>query len=226
MRHRAVVRQQVLWFLILIFSLHSLAMTLALLSAPGSLNDMLALLALVLYTLTLLPSLLQTFLRYDWWIVSSFRLELRHQVLILKRNRRSHGVAAYSLALSHGCLSLTQSGQSALSLATYFHYWHGSCLLIIFTLLALTSNDWSVRTLQKHWYRLHRLTYVALPMLCIHILSNVGHRWHWSEAAALTLSLTLILLMGQRSWLIYRASKHPPAKPASVDASLSSRLGQ
>ncbi|MEM9162129.1 MAG: hypothetical protein AAGC54_03555, partial [Cyanobacteria bacterium P01_F01_bin.4] len=166
MRHRAVVRQQVLWFLILIFSLHSLAMTLALVvSAPSSLTDMLALLSLVLYTLTLLPSILRTFLKYDWWLVSSFRLELRHQVLILKRNRRTHGVAAYSLALSHACLSLTQSSQDPWNLATYLHYWHGSCLLVIFTLLALTSNDWSVRSLGKNWQRLHRLTYVVLPLL-------------------------------------------------------------
>ncbi|MEM8805269.1 MAG: hypothetical protein AAGF01_04490 [Cyanobacteria bacterium P01_G01_bin.38] len=220
MRHRAVVRQQVLWFLILIFALHSLAMTLALVvSAPDSLTDMLALLSLVLYTLTLLPSILRTFLKYDWWLVSSFRLELRHQVLILKRNRRTHGVAAYSLGLSHASLSLMLGGQNPLNLATYLHYWHGSCLLVIFTLLALTSNDWSVRALGKNWQRLHRLTYVALPLLIVHILGNVGARWHWSEVGALSLTTALILLMAQRSWLICKAPK--PNRVNRVSASQS-----
>jgi sulfoxide reductase heme-binding subunit YedZ len=34
--------------------------------------------------------------------------------------------------------------------------------------LALTSNQWAVRTLRKNWKRLHRLVYLAAILVVIH----------------------------------------------------------
>lgn len=52
----------------------------------------------------------------------------------------------------------------------------GFVAFAIFTILALTSNNYSVKLLKKNWQRLHRLVYVAAWLLFFHV-ALVGNIW-------------------------------------------------
>lgn len=73
--------------------------------------------------------------------------------------------------LSFQLLSCTKS------LDTYFYYYSGITAFVIFTLLAVTSNKFSVQKLKKNWKVLHRFTYVAMVMLLIHVWSMRESNW-------------------------------------------------
>ncbi|PWR01789.1 protein-methionine-sulfoxide reductase heme-binding subunit MsrQ [Meridianimarinicoccus roseus] len=59
--------------------------------------------------------------------------------------------------------------------------------------LALTSNDRSVRALGPRWRRLHRLTYVAVPLGAVHFVMLVKG-WQWEPLAYLAAILGLLAL--------------------------------
>ena len=63
--------------------------------------------------------------------------------------------------------------------------------------LALTSNRWSMRSLGRHWKRLHRLIYPILLLALLHLLWVVRsdvHQW------VLYASIGLMLLFLRTSW--------------------------
>jgi sulfoxide reductase heme-binding subunit YedZ len=55
------------------------------------------------------------------------------------------GVAAFSFGLSHGVLLILERNLSLSDLQTYIKHFHGISILFILTVLAFTSNDWSVK---------------------------------------------------------------------------------
>jgi sulfoxide reductase heme-binding subunit YedZ len=121
----------------------------------------------------------------------------------LNRHRRAIGVSACVYGLLHfGLHVLYEGGLDGLarSLSKPF-IWFGVAGLSILVALALTSNNWSIRTLGgRNWKLLHRLAYAAAALLIYHqSIAGKGH-WHiarWLLFPLLTLQvarLTKILL--------------------------------
>jgi methionine sulfoxide reductase heme-binding subunit len=115
----------------------------------------------------------------------------------LNRHRRYIGVSACIYGLIHfSCHVLYQGDWDDLlqSFSKPF-VWFGLLGLSILVLLALTSNNWSVRKLGgKRWKLLHRLSYVAAIALIYH--QSIAGKGHWYVARWLL--LFLVALEGAR----------------------------
>jgi sulfoxide reductase heme-binding subunit YedZ len=91
-------------------------------------------------------------------------------LLTVLRYRRAIGVASFSYAALHTIIYLERKWGAGLiikegvepSLAT------GWLALAIFAVLAITSNDFSVRIMRRKWKRLHRSVYAASFLTFIH----------------------------------------------------------
>ena len=101
-------------------------------------------------------------------------------VSALNRHRRYMGVSACVYGLLHfSCHVLYEGGWAGLlrSLSKPF-IWFGLAGLTILVILAMTSNNWSVRTLGgRNWKRLHRLAYLAAAILIYH--QSIAGKGHW-----------------------------------------------
>ncbi len=88
----------------------------------------------------------------------------------LLHRRRYLGVASFCYALLHTIVylqkkaSLTLIWQEGLS----FNMWSGWLAFCIFLILAITSNDASVRRLRRAWKKLHRWVYLAALLSFTH----------------------------------------------------------
>ena len=100
---------------------------------------------------------------------------LPRSLAFLVKVRRSWGVACFFYATLHLASYVLREGslEFALSEMTQRTYLiAGSLAWITLLLLALTSNDFSLRKLKmKNWRRLHKLVYVALILIAVHQLS-------------------------------------------------------
>jgi len=118
-------------------------------------------------------------------------------VTALNRHRRAIGVTACAYGLLHfGFHVLYEGGLDGLvrSLSKPF-IWFGAAGLIILVILAMTSNQWSVRLLGgRNWKLLHRLGYVAAGLLIYH--QAIAGKGHW--AIARWLLFLLAALQGAR----------------------------
>lgn len=124
-----------------------------------TINSLFAFLALMVYLATLVPSnLAKVFPHTKRWKFNRYLL----------KQRRLLGLTAFSLSLDHVIISVTEKQINLLSLETYKTYYTGFSVLTIFTILAFTSNNWSIRKLKQKWKLLHQLTYVALVLLVCH----------------------------------------------------------
>ena len=113
----------------------------------------------------------------------------------LNRHRRVIGVSACIYGLLHfTCHILYEGGwDSLLESFTKPFVWFGSIGLIILVLLALTSNQRSIRTLGgKNWKLLHRLAYAAAALLIYH--QAIAGKGHWHIARWLLFSLVFLQL--------------------------------
>ena len=111
----------------------------------------------------------------------------------LNRHRRYIGVSACVYGLLHlSCHILYEGdlGAVARSLSKPF-IWFGLAGLSILVILALTSNNFSVRKLGgKNWKRLHRLAYVAGALLIYH--QSIAGKGHWYTARWLLFPLVAL----------------------------------
>lgn len=84
--------------------------------------------------------------------------------------RRYFGVAAFVYAMLHTVVYLQRKGVIAeiIDEGLQFNMWTGWLALVIFALLAATSNDASVRLLKRAWSRFHRLVYPAALLTFLH----------------------------------------------------------
>src|SRR5271154_5552213 len=95
---------------------------------------------------------------------------------------RSTGIAATSACR----LAFMDSSISRVKCFSKAFVWFGLFGLSILVLLALTSNNWSVRKLGgKRWKLLHRLAYVAAIALIYH--QSIAGKGHWYVARWLLL---------------------------------------
>jgi methionine sulfoxide reductase heme-binding subunit len=153
-------------------------------------------------------------------------------VAALNRHRRAIGVTACIYGLLHfSSHVLYEGGWDGLvrSLSKPF-IWFGAAGLTILVILAMTSNQWSIRALGgKNWKLLHRLAYVAAGLLIYHhAIAGKGHwaiaRWLLFPLAALQLArLVKAFSQKKRQDLPRRINKRTLVEMSSATASASRR---
>jgi methionine sulfoxide reductase heme-binding subunit len=161
----------------------------------GNLGNYLGFLAAICYLLTLLPSIIR--------IVLPKFFPLKFSRLLLKY-RREIGVIAWILAFLHGTYIVLEKQLNLLDLNVAKNFIQGLTLITIFTILAITSNDYSVRHLKQNWKKLHRITYLGLLVLPWHILDKMSPKWSMVTPIVLILVFVLICLSLIRIWIYYR----------------------
>ena len=134
------------------------------------LENYLGFLALISYIITLLPTILR---------IVFPRTKKTEIPKILLKYRRQIGVMAFLFALGHGVLLVSKRNFDFFDIQTYWIYVQGVVTFIIFTLLTITSNDWSVKRLKKNWKKLHELTYLAMFLLVWHIIDKMWNHWSY-----------------------------------------------
>lgn len=149
------------------------------------LPNFLGFLALVSYIVTLLPTILK--------IVFPKTKETGIPKWLLKC-RRFIGVMAFFLALAHGYLFVEKRQLDLSDPKTFWVYVQGISTFTIFTILAITSNDWSVKKLKKNWKQLHKLTYLAMFLLTWHVLDKMAGHWTYLTPISIVSIAGIIIL--------------------------------
>lgn len=126
----------------------------------------------------------------------------------LQQRRRWFGVASFAYALLHTVIYLERKADWSAILADglLFEMWTGWLALGIFLLLALSSNDFSVRLLKRTWKRLHRWVYVAAVLTFVH--------WVFTAFDIVPALVHLLILVGLEAFRLVR-----PRVPASANKS-------
>jgi methionine sulfoxide reductase heme-binding subunit len=149
-------------------------------------------LSLSAYTLTLLPTNIR-------FVLPQFKQADLPKWLL--KNRRLIGITAFALALWHGYLLAQKRDFDFLDFESYVTYVQGVSTFIILTLLAVTSNDWSVKRLKKNWKPLQRLTYVAMFLLTWHVWDKMAEHWSYLTPIGLMVIIITNLMFLRRRWL-------------------------
>lgn len=114
--------------------------------------------------------------------------------------RRYLGLASFAYAAAHLAAYLARQEWAVITgdFATTA-FWTGWLALALFAVLALTSNDLSVRLLRRGWKSLHRLVYLAAALAFAHwALTAFDPVLAWCHIAALALLETYRLFMTYR----------------------------
>jgi methionine sulfoxide reductase heme-binding subunit len=128
----------------------------------------------------------------------------------LNRHRRYIGVSSCVYGLVHfSCHVLYQGDWNDLLLSFRKPFiWFGLAGLTILVVLALTSNNWSVRKLGgKRWKSLHRFAYLAAVILLYH--QSIAGKGHWYVARWLL--LLLVALQTARLIKSWSKRQNPPS---------------
>lgn len=161
--------------------------------------------SLLTYILTLLPSLFRTVLP---------QIKKAKLTINLLKYRRQLGILAFLLALFHTGLIVIKRNVDLFDMQTYQISLEGTTTLIIFAVLAFTSNDWSIKKMKKTWRKLHKLTYTAMFLLLWHIPEKMSGHWNIITPIELILMMVIIGLFCRRRWLEYATESHPNQKRA------------
>ena len=88
----------------------------------------------------------------------------------LLHRRRHFGVAAFVFALVHTVVYIDRKRDLSLILeeGATFAMWTGWIAFVLFAVLAITSNDVSVKVLQRTWKKIHRYIYLAAILVFAH----------------------------------------------------------
>ncbi|WGV25617.1 ferric reductase-like transmembrane domain-containing protein [Halotia branconii] len=148
--------------------------------------------ALASYLITLLPTILK--------VVFPQTKETGIPQFLLKR-RRLIGIIAFLLALGHGFMMVQKRNFDFFDLKTLWIYIQGISTLLIFTVLAITSNDWSVKKLRKNWKKLHKLTYLSIFILTWHIWDKMLGHWTYLTPVSIISTMTIATLLIIRMWI-------------------------
>jgi len=140
--------------------------------------------ALIFYCLTLLPGIAKRF----------GVLPLQRATLMLYR--RQFGVLMFLTAYVHGAIISTIPLAMTVGLRPEFFGAHeqvGQLAILVLFPLWLTSNDTSVRVLKQKWQWLHRITYLALFLIFLHVVLVSALPW--------ALLAGTVLLLEIASWI-------------------------
>ncbi|MEO0373413.1 MAG: ferric reductase-like transmembrane domain-containing protein [Cyanobacteria bacterium P01_A01_bin.17] len=154
-------------------------------------ENSLGFLALVSYVITLMPSIARV-------VFPKSKKSLLPKFLLKKR--RLIGVLAFLFAFLHGWLLIHKRHIDFVDLKTSWVYSQGIATMVIFTLLAATSNDWSVKALKKNWKQLHRLTYIAMFLLTWHVWDKMSGHWTYITPISMAAILAITTLYMIRLW--------------------------
>jgi sulfoxide reductase heme-binding subunit YedZ len=159
--------------------------------------------ALTAYILTLLPTNLR--------IVFPITKKTGIPQWLLKY-RRLIGLLSFFLAVLHAFIFFKKRDFDVFDLKTYFVYFQGVSSFIIFTLLAITSNDWSVKRLKRNWKNLQGLTYLAMFLVTWHICDKMTGHWTYLTPVGIAGLTATIVLFLCRVWIQRqsRQQKHQP----------------
>lgn len=155
--------------------------------------------ALIVYLVTLTPGILQ---RLRIFLPLSAMLSLF---------RRHFGVLTFLLALSHSFLLvwLPQIERWRFAWPTGFMLMGATALTLLFPMW-LTSSDYAQRLLGKWWKRLHRVTYVALFFIFLHVSMQMSD-WRWFPLTFLALEVISWTMAWYR--LLTTKPQPQPAQP-------------
>ena len=132
----------------------------------------------------------------------------------LQRNRAEFGLWTFILSVLHACFVLYHHNPDLSGIEFYRKSVSGLLLLTIFTLLAVTSNKWSMRTLGKNWKRVHSLTYLALFLVPWHLIHKMSNQWSLATSISMTLVLNIIGIWLFRKYKNYRRQNEREQKNA------------
>ncbi len=169
--------------------------------------NILGFLALICYILTLLPTILR--------IVFPQTKETGIPQVLLK-HRRSIGILAFVFTMFHSFPLIKQRNIDLLDLKTSWIYIQGIATFIIFALLTITSNNWSVKKLKKNWKKLHQLTYFAMFLITWHIWDKMSGHWTYLTPIGLTAISVVTVLFLYKHWIQHFSEKQKPQKKVAV----------
>lgn len=155
-------------------------------------------LALCTYIITLLP----TILRIVFPVTKNTSVPK-----ILLKYRRQIGVISFVFGACHGILLFMKRNFDVFDIDSYFIYLQGIVILAIFTLLAVTSNNWSMKKLKKDWRKLHYLTYTLMFLLTWHISDKMFGKWSYLTPLGIIGSIGITVLFLIRKWIEYKKKK-------------------
>lgn len=129
--------------------------------------------------------------------------------LWLVQRRRWFGVAAFAYALQHTLVYIDKQADLAVIAADalLFEMWTGWLALAIMLLLALTSNDVSLRLMKRAWKRLHRWVYAAAVLTFAH--------WIFTAFDILPALLHLLVLLALETFRLFRSRASATAARSS-----------
>ncbi|WP_224095937.1 ferric reductase-like transmembrane domain-containing protein [Nostoc sp. MS1] len=165
---------------ILALTTYLIILSLAFFCNPVPLANLLGFFALLAYIATLIPSIFKM-------IFPKFRSN--KSIIWLLKKRRYVGMTAFFFGSNHGLLLILQRQINLLSPLTYIEYFQGMTIMFIFSILAITSNDWSVKNLKTYWKKIHQLTYFVIFLLPWHILDKMSLKWTYLTPFAVAFSL-------------------------------------
>ncbi|MEA5522972.1 ferric reductase-like transmembrane domain-containing protein [Limnoraphis robusta] len=173
-----------------------------------SLPHVLGILALISYVITLSPTILR--------IVFPQTRQTGIPKILLKQ-RRLIGIISFGFAIAHGYLLVRQRSIDLFDLKTSWIYIQGVLTFTIFAILAITSNDWSVKKLKKNWKKIHQLTYFAIFLLTWHVWDKMSGHWTYITPIAMILMTGTTVLFLVRMWMENKG-KNKPKKPINQKA--------
>ena len=156
------------------------------------LGNHLGFLALAAYVATLVPTIVRI-------VFPTFKA---HDIVRwLLKQRRAIGILAFVLAVGHTYFVIRKRNFDFFDFNTYKASAEGLSTLIIFTLLTITSNDWSMKQLKRNWKRLHTLTYAAMFLLTWHVINKMAGQWTLVTpiAAVSIIAITVLFLIRKGS---------------------------
>jgi sulfoxide reductase heme-binding subunit YedZ len=162
------------------------------------LANFLGFLALISYIVTLLPTILRI-------VFPATKRSGIPQALL--KQRRLIGILAFFFSIGHAFFLINKRNIDWLDFQTFFVYFQGLCTFAIFTLLAITSNDWSVKKLKKHWKNLHKLTYFAMFLLTWHIWEKMAGHWTYLTPISILFITGITILFIIRMGIEHLSSK-------------------
>jgi sulfoxide reductase heme-binding subunit YedZ len=129
--------------------------------------------------------------------------------------RRALGLYAFSFALGHLLILAGLDYQFNFrflnqDLATKYYIWVGAGAFIILFFLAITSFKWWMKRMGKNWKRLHRLVYLAGPLVILHYtwakkgsLANFGGEIAQPVVFGIVVLILLVMRVpGVNRWII------------------------
>lgn len=122
-------------------------------------------------------------------------------IKILAKNRRTVGILTFVLSVAHACAAIYQHNSDLSEVVFYLESISGLSTLLIFTLLTVTSNTWSMRKLKENWKRMHSLTYIAVFLIPWHIFVKMLDGWTIITVICLILSADIVRLWLFRKYL-------------------------